>query len=78
MLRRSAASNLHGSFGLSESDVGRVLRHVAPGKSVTANVYVQAAHERLLAALDAYAVAVLDGLPEHAEMPVEPEKVVEL
>jgi hypothetical protein len=55
-----------------------VLRHVAPGKSVTANVYVQAAHERLLAALDAYAVAVLDGLPEHAEMPVEPEKVVEL
>jgi integrase len=71
-LRRSAATNLH-ALGLSEDEVGRVLRHVVPGRGITSREYIQAVHSRLLSVLDAYADAVLEGLPEAVLMPVESE-----
>jgi integrase len=71
VLRRTWATHAP-NYGAGLKEVEVVLRHSA-SLNFTTGTYIQGIRERVLAAMDAFANAVCTGLPEHAEIPVEPE-----
>ena len=71
VLRRTWATHAP-SYGAGLKEIEAVLRHSA-SLNFTTGTYIQAVKERVLKAMDGLANAVCEGLPEHAEIPVEPE-----
>ena len=71
VLRRSWATHAP-QFGATIREIECVLRHSSSLTQV-AGICIQGVRGRILEVLDAYADAVCAGLPEHAELPIEPE-----
>ena len=60
------------NYGATLKEIEVVLRHSA-SLNFTTGTYIQGMRERVLTALDGFANAVCEGLPEFAELPIEKE-----